>query len=149
MLKSIDEQCAHNVRIGLAPSKLEWPPGSAMSHTSSPLAKSSTLTFIGGDGARNDDYDRKALLASRLTRVWQFSSWTRSTTTASSSTRCRARRHAALRVEVYVGSMSMTFSRRARRLWRRRIFPKQDRHVLLQHQHITTKLQCHLNCLGT
>ena len=85
----------------------------------------------------------------RLTQVWQFSSWTRSTTTASSSTRCRARRHAALRVEVYVGSMSMTFSRRARRLWRRRIFPKQDRHVLLQHQHITTKLQCHLNCLGT
>ena len=63
MLKSIDEPCARDVRIGLAPSKLEWPPGSAMSHTSSPLAKSSPLTFIGGDGARNDDYDRKALLA--------------------------------------------------------------------------------------
>ena len=50
-----------DVRTGLAPSKLEWPPGSAMSHTS-PLAKSSLLTFIGSDGARNDyDYDRKAL----------------------------------------------------------------------------------------
>ena len=51
------DQCATpRSRTGLAPSKLEWPPGSA---TIPPT--SSQLTFIGGDGARNDDYDRKGL----------------------------------------------------------------------------------------
>ena len=86
-----------------------------------PLAEqSSQLTFIGGDGARNDqDYDRKA-----LTQVWQFSSYLdygleyNNSRGSSCSSWCdddedeEACSTSGMATDV--GSMSMTFSRRAK-----------------------------------
>ena len=87
------------------------------------------MTSIGGDGARNDDgYDRKA-----LTQVWQFSSYSAESPPAdygqglesnnsrgscSSSSQCdddedeKACSTSGMATDV--GSMSMTFSRRAK-----------------------------------
>ena len=94
MLKSIDEPCAASATLPAAVAVAAAPRYAAAATTSRahristfqigmasglpcqcalmPLAEqSSQLTFIGGDGARNDqDYDRKA-----LTQVWQFSSY--------------------------------------------------------------------------
>ena len=85
------------------------------------------MTFIGGDGARNDqDYDRKA-----LTQVWQFSSYSaespdyghglesnNSRGSSCCSSQCdddedeEACSTSGMATDV--GSMSMTFSRRAK-----------------------------------
>ena len=78
------------------------------------------MTSIGGDGARNDDgYDRKA-----LTQVWQFSSYLdyglgyNKSRGSCSSSQCdddedeKACSTSGMATDV--GSMSMTFSRRAK-----------------------------------
>ena len=90
MLKSIDEPCAASATLPAAAAVARrYAAATSRAHRIStfqigmasglpcqcalmPLAEqSSQLTFIGGDGARNDqDYDRKA-----LTQVWQFSSY--------------------------------------------------------------------------
>ena len=90
MLKSIDEPCAASATLPAAAAVARrYAAATSRAHRIStfqigmasglpcqcalmPLAEqSSQLTFIGGDGARNDqDYDRKA-----LTQVWQFYSY--------------------------------------------------------------------------
>ena len=91
------------------------------------MRQSSQMTSIGGDGARNDDgYDRKA-----LTQVWQFSSYSAESPVdyghglesnnsrgSCSSSQCdddedeKACSTSGMATDV--GSMSMTFSRRAK-----------------------------------
>ena len=84
------------------------------------MRQSSQMTSIGGDGERNDDgYDRKA-----LTQVWQFSSYLdyglgyNKSRGSCSSSQCddeedeKACSTSGMATDV--GSMSMTFSRRAK-----------------------------------
>ena len=145
MLKSIDEPCAASATLPAAAAvarrcaaatsrahristfQIGMASGLPCQCALMPLAEqSSQLTFIGGDGARNDqNYDRKA-----LTQVWQFSSYSaespdyghglesNNSRGSCSSSQCdddedeEACSTSGMATDV--GSMSMTFSRRAK-----------------------------------